>query len=101
MDNNTKAHRIAHIISTKLNNASLDDNYITEMLLDDCAQCIQLVIAGGIQLSDILAISKEFGDDNPNIWPESENEIRIVFCNDKHEELYTDSPQIELTMNID
>lgn len=100
MNDNELILKTAAIINNILCKTDLDDNYITKLTLDDYAQCIHLYVSGALELHNIRDIAKEFGDDDPNVYAESEGVICIVFCNYAHEELITDKPLIEMVMQI-
>ena len=58
---------------------------ITEVLLDDNGYCIHITFSGGVNASTLIAISEAFGDNDPNVYGNGENSIKIVFCNDKYD----------------
>ena len=63
----------------------LDDTQITEVSLDDYGNCIHITFSGGVKASTLIAISKAFGVDDPDVYGDGENSINIVFSNNKYD----------------
>ena len=99
MYDNAKAHQVAAIISDVLYCSSMKV-YLSKLTLDDYGQCLHVTIGGAMSLEDMQDVAKSFGDPSFDVYPVSENEIRMVFCNNSHEELYTEAESVELSMNI-
>ena len=100
MYDNAKAYQVAAIISDHLDCSEFGENYISKLLLDDHGQCLHLTIWGPMGLEDMQTIAKAFGDPSFEVYPISKNEMKMVFCNNSHEELYTEAESVELSMNI-
>lgn len=82
-----KEKTAADIVNAILEKDNQDDNKITDLLLDDQGQVVQVTFTGSVADSTIRAIGHEFGDEDPNVYSEGYNILRVIVFNDKHPEL--------------
>ena len=82
-----KEKAAADIVNAILEKDNQDDNRITDLLLDDGGQVMQVTFTGSVADSTIRAIGHEFGDEDPNVYSEGYNILRVIVFNDKHPEL--------------
>lgn len=78
---------VADIVIEILNKGHLDDYEIKEVKVDDYGHCIHVTFTGAVETSTIIEIGEAFGDDNPNVYAESENTINLIIINEKYENL--------------
>jgi len=76
---------VTDLVNEILSKDPLDNNQITEVVLDDYGYCIHITFSGGVNASTLIAISEAFGDDDPDVYGDGENSINIVFCNNKYD----------------
>ena len=76
---------VTDLVNEILSKDPLDDTQITEVSLDDYGNCIHITFSGGVKASTLIAISKAFGADEPDVYGDGENSINIVFCNNKYD----------------
>ena len=76
---------VTDLVNEILSKDPLDNNQITEVVLDDYGYCIHITFSGGVKASTLIAISKAFGVDDPDVYGDGENSINIVFSNNKYD----------------
>ena len=76
---------VADIVIEILNKCPVDDYEIKEVIVDDYGHCIHVTFTGAVETSTIIEIGEAFGDDNPNVYAESENAINLIIINEKYE----------------
>lgn len=81
---------VSNIVNEILKKDELDDNEITKVELDDYGNCLHITFKGAVYASTIFAIGKAFGDNDPNVYGDGDNTIKIVVSNEKYECLIGD-----------
>ena len=76
---------VTDLVNEILSKDPLDNTIVTEVILDDNGYCIHITFSGGINASTLIAISEAFGDNDPDVYGNGENSIKIVFCNKKYD----------------
>lgn len=86
-DGKDPSNIVKSLVEDILDKDNLDNTEVTDVQLDDNGNCIYVTFAGAVSASTIIAIGKEFGDDDPNVYSNGRNSIQLVFVNENHEEL--------------
>lgn len=76
---------VTDLVTELLSIDPLDDTHVKEVLLDDHGNCIHITFSGGVSATTLIAISKAFGDDDPDVYGDGENSIELVFINNKYD----------------
>ena len=81
---------VSNIVNEILKKDELDNNEITKVELDDHGNILHITFKGGVYASTIIAIGKAFGDEEPTVYGDGDNTIKIVVSNEKYECLIGD-----------
>jgi hypothetical protein len=84
---NEREQKVLDIAKDILVDDGQDDYDITDVVLDDSANCIRVTISGGVLASTIVSIGQKFGDDDPIVSGNGNDTTTITFLNEKHPEL--------------
>ena len=90
-DEKDPANIVKRLAEDILDEDNLDNTEVTNVEIDDHGNCIYVTFVGAVSASTIIAIGREFGDDDPNVYSVGKNTFQLVFVNENHKELYDSS----------
>jgi len=72
---------VSDIVTEILKKDELDDTAIKDIEFDDGGNIIYVRFTGAVSASTFIAISKAFGDNDPDVYANGENLFEVVLSN--------------------